>query len=1044
MTARIVASASGAARRDAVRAFVRESNVPVIVVAARLENARALAAEVALERGAMLETECVTLDGLAARLSARELARSGLSIATTLAVDAAAARALVTLASALPRMGPLCASPGMARAIGRTLDELWAADLGASHVAAFDDELARVAAHVELALRDEKKVPRARVIERAVEAVRAGALGATRVAFLDVAITTRLGADLARSIASIADTLFAVPSADARTLAALGGIEVVVREASRGPAVVAAELFGRERGAAHASLETIVARSEAAEAAEITRRVLSLAREGTPLHRIAIVVRRPELARGAIESTFQAAGIALSQRRAARRPDPNGRALLALLTCAVEGLSARAFSAYLSFGVMPMQDGQPPAASANANVHAFDDDDDEIDDEPLPDTLRAPRRWESLIVEAAVVGGDPARWRRRLAGLRASLERSKAEIDRRGGESAGAQRTLDEVTALERFALPLLDELAALPPRASLTTYARMIGELATRALARPARALSVLGELTPSAAGELSLADVVRVLAQKLGSIETRPASTGVQLATPDELRGASFDVVILPWLVERVFPARVPEDPLLADATRRALSPDLEDAHARAAKERLALALAVGAAEHRVIALASIASDGGRARVPSVYFVELLGRALGRVATGADVAVAMDAAVASVTSPERAARPSERDLATIEALRSRPRDEARGRAAHIAERNAFLRSALRRFYRFETPELGRSDGLVLGKTDPRDALAASAPSMRPYSATALERLAKCPLQFHLQAIARLEPREEPTPIETIDPLVRGSIFHEAQFHTLLALREQKHLPLAADRLPAALEVLARVTSALRSELVERLVPAIPRIFHAELDAIEADLREWLTRLSTNTDWEPRYFELAFGLPGDDGRDPASRDAPATLDEGIRLRGAIDLVEAHRTSGALRATDHKTGSSYPIRDPGPLVVRGGQTLQPVLYALALTKLFPTATVAGGRLWYCTTKGRFEERTVPLDDEARAATKAHVAALMEATTKGLMPALPIDGACAFCDVRLACGPRAEEHASRLDTRSIEKLLPALTQLRRRA
>ena len=69
-----------------------------------------------------------------------------------------------------------------------------------------------------------------------------------------------------------------------------------------------------------------------------------------------------------------------------------------------------------------------------------------------------------------------------------------------------------------------------------------------------------------------------------------------------------------------------------------------------------------------------------------------------------------------------------------------------------------------------------------------------------RSYSATALQNYAACPYRFFLQAIHRLEPREEPEAIELIDPLTRGALFHEVQFDLLSALRERHMLPVTRD----------------------------------------------------------------------------------------------------------------------------------------------------------------------------------------------------------------------------------------------------
>jgi CRISPR/Cas system-associated exonuclease Cas4 (RecB family) len=179
---------------------------------------------------------------------------------------------------------------------------------------------------------------------------------------------------------------------------------------------------------------------------------------------------------------------------------------------------------------------------------------------------------------------------------------------------------------------------------------------------------------------------------------------------------------------------------------------------------------------------------------------------------------------------------------------------------------------------------------------------------------------------------------------------------------------------------------------------------------------AVRADLREWLRRVALDQAFTPWRFELSFGLSGREQHDPASTEAPVLLDCGILLRGSIDLVELGET-GALRATDYKTGRLHARR--GATVIGGGELLQPVLYALALEKLFPEARVELGRLWYCTSVGGFEEIEIPLDDEARAAA-AHLGEVVGgALAAGFFPAAPAEGACRRCDYHAVCGPYEE-------------------------
>jgi hypothetical protein len=79
-------------------------------------------------------------------------------------------------------------------------------------------------------------------------------------------------------------------------------------------------------------------------------------------------------------------------------------------------------------------------------------------------------------------------------------------------------------------------------------------------------------------------------------------------------------------------------------------------------------------------------------------------------------------------------------------------------------------------------------------------------------------------------------------------------------------------------------------------------------------------------------------------------------------------------MIERHRKTKFLRVTDHKTGKNR--TQEGKTVVDGGRVLQPVIYGLALTALFPEETVFAGRLFYCTNAGGFHRYEIPLMGEA--------------------------------------------------------------------
>jgi hypothetical protein len=122
---------------------------------------------------------------------------------------------------------------------------------------------------------------------------------------------------------------------------------------------------------------------EGREAVEIVRRVLDEAGRGVPFDQIAVFLRTPQQYLGLLEHACARGGVPVYFDRGTRRPDPAGRAFVALLSCAVDGLSAKRFDEYLSLGQVPQVAGQ---AAAPGLVTPLDDvfDDEERRGSPGP------------------------------------------------------------------------------------------------------------------------------------------------------------------------------------------------------------------------------------------------------------------------------------------------------------------------------------------------------------------------------------------------------------------------------------------------------------------------------------------------------------------------------------------------------------------------------------------------------------------------------------------------------------------------------------
>ncbi len=601
--------------------------------------------------------------------------------------------------------------------------------------------------------------------------------------------------------------------------------------------------------------------------------------------------------------------------------------------------------------------------------------------------------------------------RSRLDGLERELRAQLEALKDDEARTTRVRRELDDLQALRDFALPLLDRLRTLKREATWGEWLDDLSALATQAVREPARILSVLAELSPMApVGPASLDEVRLVLGQRLTEL-AHPATGNrygkVFIAPVQAARGMSFDVVFIPALAERLFPQKVVQDPLLRDRERGTLT-GLETSDDRVLAERLALRLAAGAACRKlVLSWPRIDVQQARARVPSFYGLEVLRAAEGTLPGFSElIRRAEQVGAARIgwpapADPAQAIDEAEHDLSLLERAFHAPDGDRRGTGHYLLSTNPHLARALRararRWRRRWTP----ADGFVLDPSDPARAAIAQAaiaehvPSQRSFSPTALQDYAACPYRFLLRAVHRLSPREVPEAIDEIDPLSRGSLLH--------------------------------------ARWEDELSPAIPRIWDDSIAGLAADLREWLRRLTQDSEWTPAHFELSFGLPDLTEHDPHSSKEPVVIEEGLRLRGSIDLVERSR-DGSLRATDHKSGRQR--ANPG-VVIGGGAVLQPALYALVLRKLFPERHVQGGRLYYCTFVGGFTAIEVPLDQHAQSSTRELSKTLEEAIATGFLPAAPNKGECKYCDFLPVCGPNEERRVGRKP----QERLQALKKLR---
>jgi ATP-dependent helicase/DNAse subunit B len=560
------------------------------------------------------------------------------------------------------------------------------------------------------------------------------------------------------------------------------------------------------------------------------------------------------------------------------------------------------------------------------------------------------------------------------------------------------------------------------------------LGALATLALKNPERVLALLAELSPMRpVGPVMLSEVLAVLEGLLLEVAVAPPALRygkVYIGPTEAARGLSFDAVFVLGLAERMFPRKIVEEPILLDGVRESISNRLQTNQSRLGDERLAMALVVGATERKIcFSYPRLELEQPRPRVPSFYALEALRAAEGVLPDFATLARRAETvtnarlgwpAPSSITD---AIDDAEYDLAYLEQVSART-DDTKGMARYLVTINPHLSRALRNRFQRWSPGWTPADGLLSQSDAVQAVMAAHKLGARSYSPTALQHYAHCPYRFFLRAIHGLVPREVPEAIDELDPLQRGSLFHDVQFELFGRLQRQHLLPVRSTNLERAWEQLDIVLADVARRYREDLAPAIERVWEDGINSIRSDLREWVRRASEDdSGFSPWRFELSFGLPRRPERrhrDPNSVPLAVALDCGIQLRGSIDLVERH-ACGTARVTDHKSGKVEGKKDE---IIRGGKSLQPLLYALAAEKLFAgEAIVTFGRLYFCTLNGDFAAREVRLNDQTRALAAQVSVTIDEALAAPSFPAAPEKSGCNLCEYRIVCGPYEERRSA---------------------
>lgn len=231
-----------------------------------------------------------------------------------------------------------------------------------------------------------------------------------------------------------------------------------------------------------------------------------------------------------------------------------------------------------------------------------------------------------------------------------------------------------------------------------------------------------------------------------------------------------------------------------------------------------------------------------------------------------------------------------------------------------------------------------------------------------KPISISQLELYAKCPYQFYLKRILRLD---EPTVLEPgMTPLEMGNLMHKIlfEFYSEKAIQELQSAKYndtenqRDEELPSLIPVCLDMNR--RNEYLDHLNGIAERNiseinydhpqFKIDEEAvlgrndrkglIEYWLDAELERINNGWETSPVLFEFAFGM-----KSLSSYSMSYVELDGLKLKGKVDRIEVNQGKKKFLIADYKltSKSSFSLNQ-----IKNGQVFQLPLYTMAIEKIF--------------------------------------------------------------------------------------------------
>jgi RecB family exonuclease len=649
--------------------------------------------------------------------------------------------------------------------------------------------------------------------------------------------------------------------------------------------------------------------------------------------------------------------------------------------------------------------------------------------------------WSKASLLAAITSGV-AQWEEKLGRLAARIADAEPESD-----FAGRHGHLGEPIAALRNAVAMIAaRLGDVPGRDGVDSHVDRLASLYEEiTVDGPGRAavLDALGGLRSLAgpAGEITFVRFSELLRNRLGSPiprERKFGEGGPTVLNVMAARGLPFKVVVVPGLVEKLFPIAPRQDPILLDRERSLLNErrgndplgSLPDRTARIDEERLLFRLAVSSAtDVLVLSFPRLDPANARPRLASTFVLRTL-----EAVTGApcdyetlETSEHVDRVPLSRRFPGSRSQALTRHefdgCSILSALSSGDVSEI---AYLVTDREALPRRLLMERTRWSIPAFTVFDGAVKSEAARRAVAdlsgfeAGGRRDGRPVSATALEEYALCPFRFFMHRVLGIEPIEEPEEALELSPKDRGSLYHEVLERFMRAVKAEGGLPLSEGHRARLFELAERIARSGRWS-----ISAYSGAVDLAIRTMRSDLGLWFGReLAEGDEFVPSYFEARFGggLRPSDDPDLSTEDGIPFEAGGVSLRfgGKIDRIDVSPDGRKARVLDYKTGKA-PAGSARTTVLDKGRRLQLPIYLLAsrrmLAGVHDGAEVESAEYRYVRERSAGKSTlafTAALLDEREDDLARAVGLILEGVSKGMFFQFPEDDFCENCDYKDAC------------------------------